>query len=87
MKNEDLFTLLIEAIATRVAAILSPQLTQAHAVKPRLLTIEQAAVYLGRTEGAVRQLLNRDTFSAVRADGRVMLDIQDLDRWIAANKS
>ena len=38
MKNEDPLNPLIEAIAARVEAILAPQLTQAHAVKPRLLT-------------------------------------------------
>lgn len=52
----------------------------------RLLTIDQAAVYLGRSPRAVRGLLKARQFPAVRADGRVQVDIRDLDQWIEKNK-
>lgn len=55
-------------------------------INPRLLTVAQAAVYLGRTEKAIRHLVATEAVPTVRSDGRVMLDVQDLDAWIRANK-
>ena len=50
------------------------------------MTIEQAAVYIGRTPKAVRCLLTKDAFPQIKADGRVMIDVKDLDLWIERNK-
>jgi len=77
--------LLVETIAQRVAALLKPALEQRD-MRPRLLTLEQAGIYLGRTTEAVRSLHRSDAFPVVRADTRVMLDVEDLDRWIEQNK-
>lgn len=78
--------LLVDAIATAVLAKIKPLLDAGAQVKARLMTIEQAAVYLGRTATAVRCLITKDAFPSVKADGRVMLDVRDLDRWIEQNK-
>src|ERR1017187_2940622 len=78
MKNEDPLSPLVEAIAQRVATLLEPKLTQAHAVKPRLLTVAQAAVYIGRTEKSVYMLQANGAFPSVRADSRVMFDLMEL---------
>jgi excisionase family DNA binding protein len=59
---------------------------QAYAVKPRLLTVAQAAVYIGRTEKSVYMLQANGAFPSVRADSRVMFDLHDLDKWIELNK-
>ena len=77
---------LVDAIAARLAAILAPQLNQNEQVRPRLLTVEQAAVYLGRTERAIYALKSRGAFPSVQADGRIQFDVQDLDTWITQNK-
>lgn len=71
----------IQAIADAVLAKLA-----SGSLKPRLLTVAQAAVYLGRTEKAIRHLVVAGSLPAVRSDTRVMLDVQDLDKWIEANK-
>ena len=52
----------------------------------RLLDIEAAAVYLGRTPRAVRDLVRTGKIPSVRSDRRVFLDIQDLEAWIQENK-
>ncbi|MBM3773964.1 MAG: helix-turn-helix domain-containing protein [Acidobacteria bacterium] len=56
------------------------------AVKPVLLTVEQAAAYLGRTKEAVQHLIAERKVPVVRADRRVFLDARDLDQWIEQNK-
>ena len=52
----------------------------------RLLDIEAAGVYLGRTPRAVRDLVRTGKIPCVRCDRRVFLDIRDLDAWIDNNK-
>jgi len=69
----------VEGIATAVLARIKPSLDAAM-LRPRLLTVTQAGVYVGRTPNAVRVLLCRGAFPSVKTDGRVMVDVQDLDR-------
>ena len=52
----------------------------------RLLDIEAAAVYLGRTPRAVRDLVRAGKIPSVRGDRRVFLDLSDLDAWIRDSK-
>jgi hypothetical protein len=75
---------MVEAIADAVLTRLRPAL-DLH-VKPRLFSIDQTAVYLGRTSKAVRCLVDAGAFPSVRTDGRIMLDVRDLDQWIDQGK-
>ena len=58
----------------------------AQLAQQRLLDIEAAAVYLGRTSRAVRDLVRTGKIPSVRCDRRVFLDLRDLDAWIDSNK-
>jgi excisionase family DNA binding protein len=76
---------LLDALAERVAEKVRASLARdggALAVRPRLLTVEQAAVYLGRTKEAVQHMIASGKIPTVRADRRVFVDRQDMDRWI-----
>lgn len=53
----------------------------------RLLSVEEAAIYMGRTPEAFRQLIHRGKIPVIRLDRRVQVDRQDLDRLIENNKS
>jgi hypothetical protein len=57
------------------------------AVRPRLLNVNDAARYLGRTGATLRQLIRKGRLPTVSLDGRVFLDIQDLDRAIDEAKT
>lgn len=52
----------------------------------RLLSVREAAQYLGRTEKSIRHLVGRRKLRSIRADGRVMFDVSDLDAWININR-
>lgn len=84
---------LTEAIAQRVADLLRPLLEPLRALLEvrqtpvRLLSVEATAKYLGRSPGSVRQLINLGTLRPVRIDGRVMLDLHDLDLLIKSAKT
>ena len=77
----------IDAIAEQVAIRVKTELESKGVVRPRLLNVKQAAVYLGRTEDSIRHLQSSGALPVLRADSRVQFDIQDLDRWISQNKS
>ena len=52
----------------------------------RLLTLKQAAEYIGRSPRAVRALIAGRAFPAVDHDRRVFVDRADLDAWIERSK-
>lgn len=53
---------------------------------PRLLSVKGAAKYLSRTPSAIRNMITTKKLKPVRLDGRVYLDVQELDRMIEAAK-
>jgi excisionase family DNA binding protein len=55
--------------------------------KSRLLDVPAAAHYLSRTPSAIRHMIAKGILPAVRCDGRVYLDRQDLDAWVAMGKT
>ena len=82
--NDFSFDRLLEALAEKLAAKLSQDPSRLY---PRLMTVEQAAVYLGRTKEAIQHLVSSGKVPTVRADRRVFLDRVDLDKWIDDNKT
>ena len=63
---------------------------QASALSPRsmkrLFTLAEAAAYLGRSTWSIRRLIWNGELPAVRAGGRVHVDVQDMDDLIDKNK-
>lgn len=81
--NSNPFSPMVEAIAD---AVLRLRPAFDCLVRPRLFSVDQAAVYIGRTAKATRCLIDANAFPSVRTDGRIMLDVRDLDRWIDTGK-
>lgn len=54
--------------------------------EPRLLSVEGAARYLSRTPSAIRNMITMKKLRPVRLDGRVYLDVQELDQMIEQAK-
>ena len=57
-----------------------------NAVKPRLLTVQEAAVYLGATVWCMRRLILRREVPVVQVGKRQNVAREDLDGWINAHK-
>ena len=49
---------------------------------PRLLRITEAAIYIGGTVWAVRQLIWNRELPHIRVGKRIVVDRGDLDKWI-----
>ena len=58
-------------------------------INKRLYTINEAALYLGRTEWGVRELVWSRELPVIRRGqgGKQYIDVYDLDEWIEKNKS
>ena len=81
--------LFITELASQLAAKILPQIHNGNGkskAAPRLLTVKDAATYIGRTEQAVQHLIHRRELVVVRRGRRVHLDRGDLDRCIETNK-
>ncbi len=52
----------------------------------RLYSIKDASVYLGRTVGALREMLWAGKLPFVKDGRRILLDIRDMDQWIETSK-
>ena len=79
----------VTELASQIAAKIMPQIHSGNGrskAAPRLLTVQDAATYIGRTVQAVQHLIHRRELVVVRKGRRVHLDRGDLDRWIEANK-
>ncbi len=80
---------LLADLAKRVAEELRAEMESTATtatVRPRLLTVDQAATYLGRSKASVQHLISDRAIPVVRHDRRVFLDVRDLDGWIDAAK-
>jgi excisionase family DNA binding protein len=78
---------LLDALADKVAQRLREDSAgSVTAVRPRLLTVDQAAVYIGRSKDAVQHMVSSGKVPTIRADRRVFIDVEDLDRWIREHK-
>lgn len=78
----DLASQLVEQVTARVLASQVPAIPDQRKIEPRLLTVEQAAEYIGRSEQAVRHLIFQRDIPVVRTGRCVRIDRKDLDRWI-----
>jgi excisionase family DNA binding protein len=55
-------------------------------IQKRLLTVKEAAVYLGRSYHGVMGLIHAGKIPCVRPDRHIQIDIQDLEKFIDHNK-
>jgi excisionase family DNA binding protein len=53
----------------------------------RLVTARESAEYLALSEREIHRMLSKRELTGVRHGRRLMLDIRDLDEWIAARKA
>ena len=67
---------------TKAQGILNPM----RYIPKRLYSLKESAVYLGRTVGAVREMLWAGKIPYVKDGKRILIDIQDMNEWIDRNK-
>ena len=53
----------------------------------RLYSIKEAALYLGRSVWAVREMIWAGKLPYIKDGRRILVDIYDMDEWIEKNKT
>ena len=56
-------------------------------ITKRLYSIQEAAVYLGRSTWSVREMIWAGKIPYIKDGKRIFVDIRDLDDWIERNKT
>ena len=59
---------------------------KAKEIQKRLLTVKEAAVYLGRSYNGVLGLIHAGKIPCVRPDRHIQIDIYDLEKFIEHNR-
>jgi excisionase family DNA binding protein len=81
MFTEQFVSELASAVAKQVLA----KMTEEGTVPKRLFTVQEAAVYIGRSPKAVDHLIARGAIQVTRLDGRRQIDRVALDKLIEEN--
>ena len=55
-------------------------------IEKRLYSLDEAAIYLGRSVWSVRRLIWNGDLPQVRAGGRVHVDVRDMEAFIEKHK-
>jgi excisionase family DNA binding protein len=76
----------IEINTDTIAEAVVTRLTDHGVLVPRLLTIDQAATYLGLTKDALKAKVHMGRVPTVDLDKKLRFDRHDLDRIIEASK-
>lgn len=86
--NATAFDGLAKALACELIERLKPEIARlgSHSVQPALLSVKEAAIYLGRSEQSIQHLIFERELPVVRVGRRVHLHRRDLDAWIEKNK-
>jgi len=79
---------ILDGLAKMIASEVVKQMEATNEHKEaRLMSVDAAAKYLGRTPAAVRHMIAKGSINCVRRDGRVQLDRSDLDTWVEMGKA
>jgi excisionase family DNA binding protein len=76
----------IEINTDTIAEAIASRLMDSNVLIPRLLTLEQAAKYLGLTKEALKAKVHLGRIPTVDLDKKLRFDRLDLDRMIEQNK-
>ena len=86
MNFDGLLNAFTDLIAAKSSERLAESGREGGKLRPRLFTVEDAALYLGRTKKGVQHLIAAGKLPTVKSDRRVFLDRKDLDEWIERGK-
>ena len=70
-----------EGLISAIAAAVAAQMEKLAFMRTRLLSLEEAAIYLGMSPGSLRERAGVDVI-IVRIDKRLRFDRRDLDRFV-----
>jgi len=86
MFDQNFIERLAQTLAARMAQLQNGNANGKPSAPKRLLTVKEAAAYLGRSVSAVYHLVARREIAVVRHGRNLRFDVRELDRWIEGDK-
>ena len=78
IRSRGLLDDLLDDLADRIAQRLQPRSSSPR----RLLTLRQVGEMIGRSPGAVGQLVRRGELRSVRSDRRIHVELSEVENWM-----
>ncbi len=78
--TEDFANQIAGIVLSKLGRVIKPT------IAPRYLTIEMAAEYIGHSKNSFEYLMTKDLFPIIRRDRLVLIDRDDLDKFMLQHK-
>jgi excisionase family DNA binding protein len=85
-EGQDFMSAFAQEFAEKCANVLLTRLPKPQVIQPRYLTVEQAATYISHTKRSFEYLMSKCLFPVIRKDRLVLIDREDLDKWMTRHK-
>ena len=85
-ERQDFMSAFAQEFAEKCVNVLLARLPKPNLVQPRYLTVDQAAVYISHTKRSFEYLISKNLFPVIRRDRLVLIDREDLDKFMTRHK-
>jgi excisionase family DNA binding protein len=75
-----------KSFADHCAEVVLARLPKPTVVQPRYLTVQQAADYISHSKKSFQYLMSKKMFPVIRRDRLVLIDKEDLDKFMTMQK-
>jgi excisionase family DNA binding protein len=86
-ERRDVMSSFAQEFAEKCVNVLLARLPKPNVVQPRYLTIDQAAVYISHTKRSFEYLISKNLFPVIRRDRLILIDREDLDKFMTRHKA
>jgi excisionase family DNA binding protein len=85
-EGQDFMSAVAREFAEKCVNVLLARLPKPNVLQPRYLTVEQAAVYISHTKRSFEYLISKNLFPVIRRDRLILIDREDLDKFMIQHK-
>lgn len=85
-EGEDFMSAFAQEFAEKCVDVLLARLPRPNVVHPRYLTVDQAAAYISHTKRSFEYLISKNLFPVIRRDRLILIDREDLDKFMTRHK-
>jgi excisionase family DNA binding protein len=86
-ERRDVMSSFAQEFAEKCVNVLLARLPKPNVVQPRYLTVDQAAVYISHTKRSFEYLISKNLFPVIRRDRLILIDREDLDKFMTRHKA
>lgn len=85
-ERQDFMSAFAQEFAEKCVNVLLARIPRPNVVQPRYFTVEQAAFYISHTKRSFEYLIRKNLFPVIRRDRLILIDREDLDKFMTQHK-